>query len=349
MPKAAPVKRVRKELTPASIAAEKKRMSERGGGGASRRGLFFRAPSKGGRPLPFEQVMRFLPANEERGPDGAIRPFFSIAQHWIQKENDDGEKYGAGVTCVDFMREEQPTAWNRYKKEKVAAALEEEQCIFCEILSTMVDGEGDEKEYHHAIPMGGYEKPEWDRRYAHNFAILLPKDDYDDEVETYVKIYPAPISVKDSIYDYLEKKQFQLMFDPKKGWDMEVSREQKGRGPWKYAVTPSEQCPIWYPDWESELPDLEAVSPNWMTREEIVDWLAEEHQEVLDAFGRPTARRRTGMAAKKGSPAKGKVSAKPSGRGSSAAKKAAPVKGKATKATASTRGRKKKSDEEDED
>jgi hypothetical protein len=298
--------------------------------------------------------MRFLPANEERGPDGVVRPFFSIAQHWIQRENDDGEKYGAGVTCVDYMREEQPTAWNRYKKEKIAAALEEEQCIFCEILSTMVEGEGDDREYHHAIPMGGYERPEWERRYANNFAILLPKEDYEDEVDTYVKIYPAPISVKDGIYDYLEKKQFQNLFDPKKGWDVEVSRAQKGRGPWKYTVMPSEQCAIWYPDWESELPDLESVSPNWMTREEIVDWLAEEHQEVLDAFGRPTARRRTGMAAKKGTASsKGKATtgtSKSGGKTSTARTSKASTKSSKTKSSSvKSKAKRKSSDEEDED
>jgi hypothetical protein len=91
-----------------------------------------------------------------------------------------------------------------------------------------------------------------------------------------------------------------------------------------------------------------------MTREEIVDWLAEEHQEVLDAFGRPTARRRTGMAAKKGtSSSKGKATtgtSKSGGKTSTARTSKASTKSSKTKSSSvKSKAKRKSSDEEDED
>jgi hypothetical protein len=331
-------------LTPEAVAAEK----ERSQSGARRKGLFYRPPSRNGKAIPFTQKMRFLPAFKERGPDGHVRPFFLIGQHWIQKTNDEGEEYGAGITCTDYMQEEQPTAWEVYKKAKVDAVLEDERCIFCEVLDALKEEDDDgEETWNEALPIGQFgSSPAWLRRYAHNFAILLPQEYYtgNDDSDTKVKIYPAPRSVKDGLYTYLDKKQFGSLFEEgKTGWDVDVERFQKGRGPWNYSVTPVEQCPVWYDEWEDELPDLEDVSPNWFSRGEAVEWMQENHPEVISAAGIPTRRKGTSMAAKKGAQkGRGKADSK------SAAKSKAKAPAKATKATASKKAKKKTDDDEED-
>jgi hypothetical protein len=259
--------------------------------------MFWKAPSRNGQAIPFEQVMRFLPAFEDRGPDGVIRPFFLLAQHWIEKENDEGETYPAGITCTNFMREEQPAAWEKYKDKKVDAAIEDEACAFCELLdgSVMEDEDG-EREWPEFFPQGRWgSDPAWLRRYSHNFAIVLPQGDYAEDDDQIVKVYPAPRSVKDGLYNFTDKKQFLDLFEDEGGWDVEVSRFRKGkggRGPWQYGITPVEQGQIWYPEWEENLPDLEEMSPNWMTRKEVIEWLGEAHPDVVKETGISSSRKK---------------------------------------------------------
>lgn len=283
----------RPRLNQESIAAERAR-SQRG---SSRKGMFYRAPSKNGKAIPFQQEMRFLPAFGYRGPEEkdneAVRPYFLIGQHWCEKKNDDGETFMAGITCTDFMRDEQPRAWERYKKEKVEAAIEDERCIFCEVLEDLAEEDEDgDREWHESLPTGRFgSDPAWMRRYAHNFAVLLPQDAYEEDDEQMVKLYAAPRSVKDGLYKYLDKKTYADLFEEEGGWWVEVERFQKGRGPWDYNVTPTEQeDTLWYENWEEDLLDLEMVSPNWMTRKETVEWMLEEYPEVLEAFSGPVSR-----------------------------------------------------------
>lgn len=272
------------KLTQEALLTEKSR-SGRGG----RKGLFWRAPSKNGKAVPFTQEMRFLPAFANRGPNGHELPFFTIGQHAMTMKDDEGNDQYTKIICTDFLRREQPLAIERYEKSKVKAITEGTQCLICHVLDTMQEEDSDgERVWHSEVPPGQWgNRPAWALQVQYAFAIQIPQDDFDDEDprQTYVQIYIAPQSVKNELLRLAEKERYQYLFDPDEGWDVEVERFQQGKGPWRYACSCVGQEPIWNSNWEEEMPDLEEQCVNWMTREELLKWMEDEHSTLVSLSG----------------------------------------------------------------
>ena len=236
-------------------------------GSSSRKGIWYKpkATKKDakGRMTEGEGTFRILPQLERRGLNEVYQWYYLQKQIFIDRVSSEGNPFRAGITLWTFMREEQPKAF----RELIANTQwteEDARDFFTEIPAHF----GEE---HIGLPKGGFGKSVFNPKLSCNCVVLKEEDEYSGEEGRITMVYPMPWGVMQAI-EKKRQKQAQYwgaLIEPIEGPDdtlcnhlIDVSYSQGAGYSIDFHPQPS---PIWYEQWETEMPSLEEISPNFMS------------------------------------------------------------------------------------
>lgn len=207
-----------------------------------------------------------LPDLKLRGPgEEEYLPYVRLATHWVNRVKKDGTTFRGGITCLEDMAKEEPHVRARLIEAKIIGE-EAPRCAPCEILRLI--GEDD-------LPQGKYGGSVIDAQAKFHLPVVLPKSAYSRGPENLqrndnqiVKILSLTTTGRDNFMDAIcdddlcpegffeENGIFTVFQQTERSYTANVSSAQ--------------EC--WY-DWKGNIPDMEIVTPTFLTLAEQVEAL----------------------------------------------------------------------------